>query len=155
LEQVTSSSLESENDILPVPPEYKINIEKGILIATFIGGPIAGAILIAENFNRFGKETSARNTWVFTILGIVLFTITLFYTRILEILSPITLPFLYTGVISLCYYYFQDKLVKTHQANDGPIYTIDRSLLAAFIGLIIMAPIYFFAYRGIENIGSL
>jgi len=155
LEQVTSSSLEIENDILPVPPEYKINIENGILIATFIGGPIAGAILIAENFNRFGKKSSARNTWVFTILGIMLFTITLFYTRILEFLSPITLPFLYTGVISLCYYYFQDKLVKNHLANDGPIYMVDRSILAALIGLIIMAPIYFFAYRGIENVGSL
>lgn len=155
MEQGNYKSNEPEEDIIPRPPEYKINIEKGILIAAFVGGPIAGAILMAENFSRFGKKSSAITTWIITLIGILFFACILFYTTILEILSPITLPFLYTGVVSVCYYYYQDKLVKEHIAKDGPIYNIDRSLVAALIGIIIMAPIYFFAYRTIENVGTL
>lgn len=57
----------------PLPPTEKVYRERGIVAATFLGGPLAGGYMLAMNFKAFNEPTKAR--WA--IAGSVAFTLTL------------------------------------------------------------------------------
>ena len=58
-----------EENILEVPPNFKLYTDRSILIATFFGGPLTAGYLIADNYRHLGEKKKFRNTWICTILA--------------------------------------------------------------------------------------
>lgn len=61
-----------ETPALPEPPAYRLYSARHVAVATFLGAPFAGAVLMYLNARRLGQ----RSTWAFLAAGL-LFTVAL------------------------------------------------------------------------------
>ena len=51
-----------QEPLFPSTVSQKLYNERAILIATFLGGPLAGGFLLAQNFNAFNEPGKAGKT---------------------------------------------------------------------------------------------
>ncbi len=58
-----------EAPVVPAPPPYGLYTVGGVTLAAFLGGPIAGSVLIAINEKRLGRREVARNALLLGFLG--------------------------------------------------------------------------------------
>jgi len=66
-----------------------------VAFSTLIGGPLAGALLIARNYDRLGRASSARNTILLALGGVVLLGVLAFNVPLapLDRIGPILFTF--------------------------------------------------------------
>ena len=110
--------------------------------ATFVGGPLATAYLLAENFKTFGPQDQVMPTWIIaTILTVVLFG------GILMVPNAEKIPNQLIPLINALIAYFvvtrtQGEKIKAHIAEAGAVFSHWRalgiSLLAALGTLLII-----------------
>ena len=106
-----------------------------ILIASFIGGPLAAGYLISENFRYLGEPEKAKQTWIYAILGLsVLLAISGFLqsTRI----PWYALPLGYTALAYLPFKWLQSARIKSHKSQGGSIHKSDRVFVISFVGAV-------------------
>lgn len=66
----------------PSRPEYKLFDRKSVLIASLLGSPVAGAVLMAMNQSRWGERSRALTTVVVAVLATALVSVVGYLTRL-------------------------------------------------------------------------
>ena len=120
----------------------KYYTERAILIATFIGGPLAGGYLIAKNFGAFGQPVKKKLAWLITI-GVLLLV---FGSALLPFFDAIP-GIAYSLVFCLSAHFlarkFQGHQLYQHQAAGGAFYGTGRAVAVGFISLVLMLALIF------------
>jgi hypothetical protein len=126
------------DQILDIPSAApRIYKDNSIAIATFLGGPLAGAYLIAENFKAFHDPTKAYTTWLYTIIiSVVIFGI-LFLIPAAENVPNLVFPALFALAAHYVVKHFQGDKLTTHINSGGPVHSGWRVLAVTLISLIV------------------
>ena len=126
-----------QEPFFPSTTTQKFYTERAILIATFIGGPLAGGFLIAQNFGAFCQPAKKSLTWVITI-GVLLLV---FGSAVVPAFDALP-GFAYSIVFCLSAHFlarkFQGSGLYRHQASGGVFYGTGRAIVGGFISLLIM-----------------
>jgi hypothetical protein len=126
-----------EENLLVAPPAFKLYRDKSIYVGTFLGGPLAAAYLITENFKALGQSDKIRNTWIIAILA----TIAIFSAALLipgvQKLPPWVIPLIYTAIAQLIVQRFQGVALKRHEEKGGSFFSVWRAVLAGIISVAI------------------
>lgn len=117
-------------DILP-HTYRRVYRESSIQMATFLGGPVVGGYMIAQNFKAFDQHGKVQVTWFFacfiTLVGIAL-----------VFLLPLFLYFLAQAVVSAYFLtFYQYEFIRDHIKHGGTLHSVRRSLRIALKGLCI------------------
>jgi len=128
-----------ENDLLSQPPAYKLNKENAAFIAAFIGGPLGGGYLIAENFKLLGQPEKVKITWLITIGATILIFGGVLYIPALEKIPRLIIPLAYSYATLVLTKTYQGQDIKTHAATGGVYYSMWRAALVGLIGLVVVA----------------
>lgn len=115
----------------------KFYTERAILIATFIGGPLAGGFLIAQNFGALRQPAKKNLTWFIT-LSVLLLVFGSVLVPAFDALPGIA----YSLVFCLSAHYlarkFQGNQLYQHQASGGDFHGTGRAIAVGFISLLLM-----------------
>ena len=106
-----------------------------ILIATFIGGPLAGGYLISENFRYLGEPEKAKQTWIYAIICL---SVILAISGCLQAthIPWYTVPLGYTLLAYVPLKWMQSARIKTHKNEGGSIHKSDRVFVISFVGAV-------------------
>lgn len=127
-----------QNDILNEPAlAPKVYVVSSIVLAAFLGGPLAAAYLMAQNFKSFDKPKQAKSTWVVTGLAtMVIIVISLALSKNKDF-PGYFIPVIYLFGTNMIAQSQQGADIKTHIANGLQSYPIWRGVLVGLISLII------------------
>jgi hypothetical protein len=118
-------------------PSYKIYKPAIIGACTFLGGPLAGAYMISENFYAFGQHRNFWLTWVFTVMMMIIFS---FIYALLEswgIQLGILIQFLYAGSSTLIASRLQAEDLFRHAESNGEYFSIINALGVSLVSAIV------------------
>jgi len=119
----------------------KIYKAQAIRVATFLGGPIVGGYLIAENFKAMGQERQSKVTWIATALfTVVILAIILFVPGVEKM--RMLLPLLYSFVAYYLVNYLQDDNIKNHLSEGGEEFGWGRVIIISLIGAACTAALF-------------
>ncbi|HEY4110297.1 hypothetical protein [Puia sp.] len=121
-------------DILTQPPAFKLYKDSHIGIATFLGGPLIGGYLAAENFNRLGAPRGARNAWIIGIVSTLLIFSAVFLVPGITNLPTFVIPLLYSTITRVLVQKYQGNALRAHGANGGQYYNPWRAVGISLIG---------------------
>ena len=99
----------------------KFYSQKIILIATYLGGPIATGILMRKNFNVIGKKKEANYALFLGFFTMILVLVGLYFMpdNIAEKIPNVMFPALYTGAAYFILEKVQGKELTEHKLNGG------------------------------------
>ena len=124
-------------------PEGKIYKERAIYLGTFLGGPLVGGYMIAANFKTFGESDRVRNTWIVTILAmLVIFGVVLFIPAFAKI-PPYIIPVIDASIAAGITQHFQNARIKAFIAAEGQIYSGWRVVAITLIGAAVSFAVVF------------
>lgn len=105
--------------------------------AIFLGGPLVGGYMMAENYKAFGEPEKARTTWIITLLStIAIFAFSFFLNS--RVHSPnMAIPLIYTGLGAMLMRRYQGDKIVSYLADGGAAYDWKRTLLISIIGLVL------------------
>lgn len=130
-----------EEDLLTVPPAYKLYTDRAIALATFIGGPLIAGYLAADNFKQLGRNRSARIAWLVAIGATIIIFGGLMFIPDIQNVPRYIIPLAYTGVTQLLIQRFQGQSIKTHREQGGEMYSNWRAVWIGLIGLAVLVVI--------------
>jgi hypothetical protein len=112
----------------------KIYSVRTIRIATFIGGPLVAAYLMAANFKQFGEGNKVARTWLWSM---AIFTVII----VVSLFLPDSIPsFVYNFVFFIIASFFLQKYqaekIETHINSGGLTYKTSRAVLIAVLGML-------------------
>ena len=118
-------------------PTYKLHSVGSIIIASILGSPIAGAALMAINYNRLNRPWAGSLIIVLATLGVMgLLVFPVFY-----ILGPLVLLgfrgmlFLHIGIMYYLSKFLQGPMIEEHRKFLGEMASKWQGLAAGLIGL--------------------
>lgn len=126
-----------EEPIFPSTITARLYTEGSILLATFLGGPLAGGYLIAQNFKAIDEPARVGRTWLVTGL-VFLFIIA---TGFIPVLDKLPVP-VYSFVFCMAAHSFAKKYqgskIRLHQENGGFVYGRGRATLIGLASMLLM-----------------
>ena len=130
-------------DILTLPPDFKLYKDRAIFVGTFMGGPLVAGYLAAENFKRLGEKTGARTAWVIAIIATIIIFGAIFLIPDINKVPRLIIPLAYTAFAQMLVGKYQGAAIKKHIADGGQTYSVWRAVWVGLIGLAILAAILF------------
>ncbi|HEY0429640.1 MAG TPA: hypothetical protein VGC76_17800 [Pyrinomonadaceae bacterium] len=128
-----------ENRIKP----HKIYADKAISVGTFLGGPLVGGFLAAENFRAFGERAKIWRTWAFAVIAtIMLFGGAFFIPQLVKIPNMV-FPVIIAWITFFLVRYAQGEKIDTHIRTGGKIYSWWRVVGISLLGAIITITLLF------------
>ncbi len=130
-------------------PEGKIFTAATIRLVTFVGGPIATAYCLAENFKTFNQPETAKKTWLYG-------GVATFFILLIIMLTPVPaglIPFINMAIAEYILNRYQKDNIETHLNAEGKEQTTGKGVAALLIGLASLL-ILGFAAAVTENIIS-
>ena len=117
-------------------PSYKLYSVKSIALATFLGSPVAGGLIMAINFKRLGRFTAAIHAVVWTAVFTAMILMSDFFLPD-EVQVP-NIAYVVVQVIAMYYLAksLQGPAVETHQGRSG---SLASAWAAAGIGIAVGA----------------
>ncbi|MEO5642533.1 MAG: hypothetical protein ABIQ40_14275 [Bacteroidia bacterium] len=131
----TETRVEPIDAVDPTLP--KIFQGKSIYAATFIGGPLAAAYMIAHNFKVFGDSAKARSIWISSILFTVLLFVVVFNLPANIKIPNVLFPLVYTGIAYGIMHYYQGKQIEAYLQKGGSLFNGWKIAGVALISLLI------------------
>lgn len=131
---------ETQQDLFDTPPEYKLYKPESIRIATFLGGPLAGAYLLHMNEKAIGRTGKTWFIWGAALVVIVIAFVLVF--QLPENSPSFIVPLLYSFAASGFAHYLQGDELKAHEAAGGAYWSGWRAALVGIIGGIILVAVY-------------
>ncbi len=94
---------------------------KAILLATFLGGPLAAALLISNNFKAFGNKLAARNAllWGITATFIIFAVIFMLPEQVFQKTSSFLISTAYTLIVWFFVNQYQEQKIKEFLSEGG------------------------------------
>lgn len=112
-----------------------------IAVATFVGSPIAGCLLLAQNYRNLGRSGSAVKT---LILGVVSTIVLLFIAFLLpENFPNVVLPMAYTIAMRELVKYLQGDVIADQKGSWAVTVGVSIGCLVAIMALLLGAIILF------------
>jgi len=113
--------------------------QHSISAATYLGGPLAGAILMRSNFIKMGEPKKGEQSIIIGIIAsIIIFGgIFLVPENIVEAIPGPFIPLLYTGIVYYLAGKMQGEFLKAHLDNEGQFYSVWRALGIGLVCLLI------------------
>ncbi|TVQ13910.1 MAG: hypothetical protein EA361_09050 [Bacteroidetes bacterium] len=98
---------------------------ESISLATFLGGPIAAAILMRRNFLNVNEDKKALNTLFIGILSTLLLFVGIFSLpeSFWDKIPNFILPGIYTGIIFMIAERTQGQMIKEHKESKGSFFS--------------------------------
>ena len=132
----------------------KLYKDKAISIGTFIGGPLVGGYLFAENFKAINQSDKVTRTWIITILTTIVIFGLAFLIPENSRFPRILIPVIYTAIASGLFKKYQEPSVLSQVENSGEYHHWGRTIGVSLLGLVITVAIIFigvFTFIGIEE----
>lgn len=101
--------------------EVKLFKVSAVGIATFLGTPLAGGIIMAINFSRLGRRSAARSTVVITTLYTVVSTLVLFFIPMMPASVNSWIGIVHALVMHLVAKSYFSEDIENHQRLGGPM----------------------------------
>lgn len=125
--------------------DIKLYSANAIAGATFLGGPLAAAYLIGENYKALDRRKAARNS---VILGVVFMILLISFLLIIpeEIMDKIPgflIPLVYTGIVLLIVEKTHGVILKKHKSFENEFFSKWRSVGIGIISMIIYLVVIF------------
>jgi|SRR6185437_7013775 hypothetical protein len=130
-----------EEDVIILPPNYKLYNDRSIYIGTFLGGPLVAGYLAAENFKQLGQRSAVKTAWIVAIIATILICSMVFLMPGIQNVPRILIPLIYTGIAQFVIYKYQGDSIKRHIAEGGKIYSPWRAVLIGIIGAVVLVAI--------------
>ena len=123
--------------------EKRFFTKRTVSVATFLGGPLIGGYMLAENFKVLNQPQFVKKTWLFTILITALILFIAFQlpenSKFPSAIFTITYVLIGVGAYSK----LQDSSI-VEQINKGASeHSFGRSALVTIVGLIITGSVFF------------
>lgn len=118
----------------------KLYSQRAIVLATFIGGPLAAGYLIRQNYLSLNKPKQA----IQALLSGVIATIVLFAAifmipeAILDKIPSIVIPAIYTVIVYVIVEQLQGKILSEYQQAGNEFYSRWKAAGVGFVSLIIL-----------------
>lgn len=120
----------------------RIYPDKELMLASFLGGPLAIGYLIAENFKVFGEPDKVRITWIATVLSSVVIFGSLFLIPAVQRMPNFVIPLIYSTIGYILVNRFQGERIEAHIDAGGEVYSWKRTIAVGLISFVIsMVPI--------------
>ncbi len=135
------------------PPQYKLHQPGGATLATFLGSPVAGAIVLALNFHKLGRSSAA-------IVSVILGLLATILLIVLALVLPEKTPHLLflipqIAVMAVLAKSLQGPAVDRHKALGGKIASMWVSAGIGLIGLVIFgSAIVAYVMLSAPNLGT-
>ena len=112
-----------------------------IVLATFLGAPIAGFLLLARNYQRLGNKAYARVSLLWGVVATaVLLTVTWYLP---ENFPNAALPVAYCIAMRVVVNYLQGATIETHLATGGMKGSWGRVIVVGLICLVLISGVIF------------
>jgi FlaA1/EpsC-like NDP-sugar epimerase len=118
-------------------PSYKIYKPAIIGACTFLGGPLAGAYMISENFFAFGQRRNFWLTWASTVLLMIVFSFIHVLLESWGIQLSLLILFLYAGISTLITSRLQAEDLFRHAESNGEYFSIINALGVSLVSAIV------------------
>ncbi len=132
---------EPQQDLFDSPPSYKLYKPESVRIASFLGGPFAGAYLMHANEKAIGRTGKTWFIWGAALVVMILAFVLVFLLP--ENIPGFIIPLLYSFAASGFTFYLQGDELKAHEAAGGAYWSGWRAALVGIIGGIILVAVYF------------
>jgi uncharacterized integral membrane protein len=126
-----------QEPLFPSTVTYKLYNERAILIATFVGGPLAGGYLLARNFGALNEPAKAGKTWIITI-GIMLLLVVSVFIPAADAIPGFVYSLLFCCTAHFAARKYQGSSIALHQTNGGRLYTTWRAVLTGLVFMVLM-----------------
>jgi len=126
-----------ETEVTTSVPDIKIYPYSQFYGTAFLGGPLAGGYLVAENYKAFGQPDKVRKTWIVTISSMLVLCVVGYLLRNVTSFPNLIVPVAYSSAGGALMRYLQGKQIDAHKANGGPTYHWTRAFVAGLVGLIV------------------
>jgi hypothetical protein len=115
-----------------------------VILATILGGPLAGSYTFAENYRLLGKRRQAVVTLIAgTLCSMLLFSTTQFIPlTMLEQMPPTLLPILYSSCIFGLLKLFQERLLDEAFQQGAKRYSVMRTIAVSLLALLASVLLY-------------
>src|SRR4051812_8810732 len=97
----------------------KLYSTKGVMVGTLLGGPLAGAFLLARNFKALNQPEKVGRTWLFSIL---IFIFIIILGVVAEQIPQVLFIVLYAWMGQFAAQKLQGSLLDKHAAEGGSFY---------------------------------
>ena len=132
-----------EENLLPIPPDFKLYKDRAIFVGTFLGGPIVAGYLSAENFKKLGQPDKVKKTWTIAIIVTIVIFGGVFLIPDIEKIPRYIIPILYASIAQYLVQKFQGDVIKSHIENGGQVYSIWRAVWIGAVGAVLLVGILF------------
>lgn len=126
-----------QEPLFPSTITHKLYNERAILIATFVGGPLAGGYLLARNFGTFNEPAKAGKTWIVTI-GVMLLLAGSAFVPAADAIPGVVYSLLFCCTAHFAARKYQGSSIALHQTNGGEFYSTWRAVLTGLVFLVLM-----------------
>lgn len=119
----------------------KLYSQRAIILATFIGGPLATGYLIRENYLSFNKPSQGRQALLISVIATVGLFAAMFMLpeAIIDKIPSIVIPAIYTGIAYAVVEQLQGKLLDQHQQAGNEFYSRWKAAGVGLVSLIILS----------------
>lgn len=135
-------------------PQKKVYSVKSVYACTFLGGPFAGAYILASNFKVLGDKQAVLFTWVATVallcllLGVPIYDI-IHNPESSSDMPSLTVPILYSAAYMGIGLWLQGKKVELLLQHGGKQYSFGMLCLVTVVSLIAMLALMFIVYYSV------
>ena len=126
-----------EESLFPSDITSKFYTDRAVLIGTFIGGPLVGAYLIAQNFKTLNEPSKVRQTW-FIAIGALVVAVGIGLIPPLDKIPSFLFSIVFCLVAHSITKKYQGERIAAHQAAGGAVYATGRAVLIGFVGCALM-----------------
>lgn len=127
-----------ENDLLPAQPVYKLYSDRAIYIGTFLGGPLVGGYMAAENFKQLGQSEKVRTTWMISVAVFIVILAAAFLIPAMKNVPNYLIPIIYAAIARLMIKKYQGEAINLHIETGGTIFSSWRAVWMGLVGTAIL-----------------
>ena len=117
--------------------DRKLYTERAILIGTFIGGPLAGGYLLAQNFSTLDKKADAGRTWLIVTV-LMLLTMSTAFVPALDSIPAFVYSFVFCLAAHSAARKLQGSQIHFHQENGGSMHNTWKAVLVGVVFFLLM-----------------
>ena len=132
-----------EENLLSVPPNFKLYKDRAIYVGTFLGGPLVAGYLAAENFKQLDQPEKVKKAWTIAIIATVVIFGGIFLIPNMDKIPNYIIPLIYTGITQYLVQKYQGAAIKSHIEKGGQVYSVWRAVWIGLVGLAILLTIIF------------
>ena len=129
--------------------KMKLYSQKAILIATYIGGPLAAGILVRKNYINLEKKQLGLKALIIGVIStfVVFFGVFSLPENLIEKIPSPFIPLIYVGITYFIVNKIQGQELSDHKRDGGLHYHIWRATIISLLCcIVILAAIFIYYY---------